>query len=154
MITKITCRYSFEVLDFHCNDFGFTFNIGISYLGIYKTSMVPATLTTDLLVWIHQGSGMNALPRKGSSCHNVNCNDWKLENTHHDPFNSNTSMKFNNCRLTSSTGGAVSVAYTTSFPEVRDWWLCDNARIHRLVTHNRDGNLEHVCVVFDVGGLH
>ena len=39
MITKITCRYSFEVLDFHCNDFGFTFNIGVSYLGIYKTSM-------------------------------------------------------------------------------------------------------------------
>ena len=37
MITKITCRYSFEVLDFHCNDFGFTFNIGVSYLGIYKT---------------------------------------------------------------------------------------------------------------------
>ena len=41
MITKITCRYSFEVLDFHCNDFGFTFNIGVSYLGIYKTSMDP-----------------------------------------------------------------------------------------------------------------
>ena len=40
MITKITCRYSFEVLDFHGNDFGFTFNIGVSYLGIYKTSMV------------------------------------------------------------------------------------------------------------------
>ena len=39
MITKITCRYSFEVLDFHCNDFGFTFNIGVSYLGVYKTSM-------------------------------------------------------------------------------------------------------------------
>ena len=35
MITKITCRYSFEVLDFHCNDFGFTFNIGVSYLGIF-----------------------------------------------------------------------------------------------------------------------
>ena len=35
----ITCRYSFEVLDFHCYDFGFTFNIGVSYLGIYKTSM-------------------------------------------------------------------------------------------------------------------
>ena len=34
MITKITCRYSFEVLDFHCNEFGFTFNIGVSYLGI------------------------------------------------------------------------------------------------------------------------
>ena len=43
MITKITCRYSFEVLDFHCNAFGFTFNIGVSYLGIYKTSMI----TTD-----------------------------------------------------------------------------------------------------------
>ena len=26
MITKITCQYSFEVLDFNCNDFGFTFN--------------------------------------------------------------------------------------------------------------------------------
>ena len=34
MITKITCRYSFEVLDFNCNDFGFTFNVGVSYLGI------------------------------------------------------------------------------------------------------------------------
>ena len=44
MITKITCRYSFEVLDFHCNDFGFTFNIGVSYLGIYKTSMVCAVI--------------------------------------------------------------------------------------------------------------
>ena len=42
MITKITCRYSFEVLDFHWNDFGFTFNIGVSYLGIYKTSMIKA----------------------------------------------------------------------------------------------------------------
>ena len=42
MITKITCRDSFEVLDFHCNDFGFTFNIGVSYLGIYKTSMVES----------------------------------------------------------------------------------------------------------------
>ena len=40
MITKITCRYSFEVLDFHCNDFGFTFNIEVSYLDIYKASMV------------------------------------------------------------------------------------------------------------------
>ena len=35
MITKITCRYSFEVLDFNCNDFGFTFNIGVPYLGIF-----------------------------------------------------------------------------------------------------------------------
>ena len=35
MITKITCRYSFEVLDLNCNDFGFTFNIGVSYLGIF-----------------------------------------------------------------------------------------------------------------------
>ena len=42
MITKITCRYSFEVLDFHGNDFGFTFNIGVFYLGIYKTSMAPS----------------------------------------------------------------------------------------------------------------
>ena len=41
MITKLTCRYSFEVLDFNCNGFGFTFNIGVSYLGIfYKTSMI------------------------------------------------------------------------------------------------------------------
>ena len=47
MITKITCRYSFEVLDFHCNDFGFTFNIGVSYLGIYKTSMDAIAETTD-----------------------------------------------------------------------------------------------------------
>ena len=34
MITKVTCRYPFEVLDFNCNDFGFTFNIGVSHLGI------------------------------------------------------------------------------------------------------------------------
>ena len=45
MITiKITCRHSFEVLDFNCNDFGFTFNIGVSYLGIFKTSMVVTLL--------------------------------------------------------------------------------------------------------------
>ena len=34
-INKLTCRYSFEVLKFHCNDFGFTFNIAVSYLGIF-----------------------------------------------------------------------------------------------------------------------
>ena len=61
---------------------------------------------------------MNALPRKGSSCHNVNCSDWKLENTHPDPFNSNTSMKFSSCRLTSSRGGAASAAYTAIISEV------------------------------------
>ena len=33
MITKITCRYSYEVLDFN---FGFTFNIGVPYLGIIR----------------------------------------------------------------------------------------------------------------------
>ena len=68
-----------------------------------KLSPVPATLTTALL-------GMNALPRKGSRCHHDNCNDGKLENTHPDPFNSNTYMKFNSRRLTSSRGGAVSAA--------------------------------------------
>ena len=53
MITKITCRYSFEVLDFHCNDFGFTFNIGVSYLGIYKTSMISLTsYSTECGYWI------------------------------------------------------------------------------------------------------
>ena len=62
---------------------------------------------------------MNALPRKGSSRHNVNCNDWKLENTHPAQFNSNTSLKFNSCRLTSSRGGAVSAAYTIIISEVR-----------------------------------
>ena len=40
MINMKTCRYSFEALDFNCNDFGFTFNIGVFYLGIfYKTSI-------------------------------------------------------------------------------------------------------------------
>ena len=34
MVTKITSLYSFEVLDFNWNDFGFTFNIGVSYLDI------------------------------------------------------------------------------------------------------------------------
>ena len=62
---------------------------------------------------------MNALPRKGSNCLNVNCNDWKLGNTHPDPFNSNTSMKFNSCRLSSSRGGAVSAVYTAIISEVR-----------------------------------
>ena len=51
---------------------------------------VLATLTTALLVWIHRSSGMYALPRKGSSCHSVNWRSWKWENTHPDPFNSNT----------------------------------------------------------------
>ena len=37
-----------------------------------QSSPVPATLTTALRVWIHRGSGMYALPRRGSSCHNVN----------------------------------------------------------------------------------
>ena len=38
MDDKINCRYSFEVLDFNCNDFGscsgFTFNVGVPYLDI------------------------------------------------------------------------------------------------------------------------
>ena len=34
-INKLTCRYSFEVLNLHCNDFRFTFNIAVSYLGIF-----------------------------------------------------------------------------------------------------------------------
>ena len=28
-------KITFEVLDFNCNDFGFSFNIGVSYLGIF-----------------------------------------------------------------------------------------------------------------------
>ena len=63
---------------------------------------------------------MNALPRKASSCHNVKYNDWKLENTHPDSVNSNTSMKFNSCRLTSPRGGAVSAAYTAI---ISDFWV-------------------------------
>ena len=39
-------------------------------------------------------SGMSALPRKGSSCHNVNWTFLKWEKTHPDPFSSNTSMEF------------------------------------------------------------
>ena len=35
MVTKITCRYSFEVLDFNCNDFVFTSNIGVPHLYYY-----------------------------------------------------------------------------------------------------------------------
>ena len=62
--------------------------------------------------------GMDALPRIGSSCHNVNWRSWKWENTHPDPFNSNTSMTFSSCRLTSSSGGAAS-AYTAIISEVR-----------------------------------
>ena len=73
--------------------------ISASMTYLKQSAPVSATLTTALLTWIHRGSGMNVLPRKGSNCHNVNCNDWKSENTHPDPFNSNTSMKFNSCRL-------------------------------------------------------
>ena len=52
-----------------------------------QSSPVPVTLMTALFAWIHGGSGMYALPRKGSSCHNVNWRDSKWENTHPDPFN-------------------------------------------------------------------
>ena len=99
-----------------------------------QSSPVPATLMTALLVWIHRGCGMNALPRKGSICHNVNCNDWNLENTYPDPFNSNTSMKFYSCRLMLSRGGAVSAAYTAIISEVRVPGGC--TWIHCLVTQS------------------
>ena len=36
-----------------------------------------------------------------------------------DPFNSNNSMKFSICRLTSSSGGVASAAYTSIVSEVR-----------------------------------
>ena len=62
---------------------------------------------------------MYALPRKGSSCHNVNWRSWKWQKTHPDPFNSNTSLKFSSCRLTSSSGGVASAAYTAIISEVR-----------------------------------
>ena len=53
MITKLSCRYSFEVLDFNCNGFGFTFNIGVPYLGIfYKTSMILTQCYTGSKVLI------------------------------------------------------------------------------------------------------
>ena len=84
-----------------------------------QSSPVPATLTTALIAWIHRISGMHALPRKGSSCHSVNWRSWKWENTHPEPFNSNTSMKFSSCRLTSSSGSAASAAYTAIISEVR-----------------------------------
>ena len=50
MITKITCRYSFEVLDFNCNDFGFTFNIGVSYLGRVAVVKGIEHISTNLKV--------------------------------------------------------------------------------------------------------
>ena len=53
-----------------------------------QSSPVPVTLTTALLTWILRDSGMNVLRRKGSSCHNVNCNETQWENTHYDQFNS------------------------------------------------------------------
>ena len=84
-----------------------------------QSSPVPATLTRALLARIHRGNGMCALPRKGSSCHNVNWRSWKWENTHPDPLNSNTSMKLSSCRLTSSSGGAASSAYRAIISEVR-----------------------------------
>ena len=49
MITKITCRNSFEVLDFNCNDFGFTFNIGGSYLGIIIRQQWVITILSSSL---------------------------------------------------------------------------------------------------------
>ena len=53
MITKITCRYSFEGLDFNCNDFGFTFDIGVSYLGIfYKISMNGSHLNVKCFIFL------------------------------------------------------------------------------------------------------
>ena len=105
----------------------FTGCMPASMANLKQSSHVPATLTTALLAWTYRGNGMNALPSKGSSCHNVNCRVWMLENTHPDPFNSNTSMKFSSCRLTSSSGGAASAAYTAIISEVRVgklwWWL-------------------------------
>ena len=47
-----------------------------------------------------------------SSSNSVNWRSWKWENIHPDSFNSNTSKKFSSCRLTSSSGGAASAAYT------------------------------------------
>ena len=72
-----------------------------------------------------------------------------------DPFSSNTSMKFSNCRLTSSSGGAASAAYTAIISEVRVTGGCvTTPRIHRFVTHNRDGNLELVGAVLVLVCLH
>ena len=47
MITK-TCRYSFEVLDFNCNSFGFINKTWVGYLVIYDTN----GLDTGGTVWI------------------------------------------------------------------------------------------------------
>ena len=44
MDDKITCRYSFEVVDFNCNDFGFAFNIEVSYLGIFIRASMAETV--------------------------------------------------------------------------------------------------------------
>ena len=67
MITKITCRYSFEVLDFNCNNFGFTFNIGVSYLSIFirhqwvgtsealKSFITPSIKKNRDVIVIHTG---------------------------------------------------------------------------------------------------
>ena len=62
---------------------------------------------------------MYAIPHKRPSCHNVNWRSWKCENTHPDPFNSNTFMKFSSCRLTSSSSDVASAAYTAIISEVR-----------------------------------
>ena len=48
MITKINYRYSFEVLDFNCNGFGFTFNIGVPYLGIIIRHQCLGTKEIDI----------------------------------------------------------------------------------------------------------
>ena len=93
-----------------------------------QSSPVPAALTTALLVWIHRGGVRYVLPGKGSSCHNVNWRSWKWENTHPDPFNSNTFMKVSSCRLTSSSGGAASAAYTAIISEVRVTGCCVNSK--------------------------
>ena len=97
---------------------------------------------------------MYALPRNGSSCHNVNWWSWKWENTHPDPFNLNTSMKCSSWRLTSSSGDAAPAAYTAIISEVMVTGGCDNAWVHRFVTHNRDGNLKLVGMVFVLVCLH
>ena len=92
--------------------------IHVSTAHLKQLSPVPVALTTALFVWIHRGSGIYAIPRRGSSCHNANCSDSKWENTHPDPFSSNTSITFSSCRLTLSRGSAAS-AYTSIISEVR-----------------------------------
>ena len=67
MITKITCRYSFEVLDFHCNDFGVIFNIGVSCLGMWNERMSSERMSSARMSSARMSSARMSSERMSSA---------------------------------------------------------------------------------------